>query len=142
MKKKIVYTYGVFDILHYGHILLLKRAKKLGDYLIVGIVSDISVKEKKGKERPIQNQKDRINIMKSIIYVDKVIIQKEFDPTKELKKLNAKGFKVDVLCKGDDWDYIPGQEIIKRMGGKLIRLSYSKKYSTTNIVKKIRGIIC
>jgi len=142
MKKKIVYTYGVFDILHYGHILLLKRAKKLGDYLIIGIVSDIAVKEKKGKERPIQNQRDRMNIIKSLRYVDKVIIQKEFDPTKELKELYKKGIKIDILCKGDDWDYIPGQETIRNMGGKLIKLQYSKKYSTSNIIKKIRGIIC
>jgi rfaE bifunctional protein nucleotidyltransferase chain/domain len=142
MKKTIVYTYGVFDIWHLGHVKLLEKAKKLGDYLIVGIVSDKAVREKKGKDRPVQNQKNRIGIMKGMMYVDKVILQKEFDPTEELKELHKKGIKVNILCKGNDWDYIPGQETIKALGGKLIKLQYSKKWSTTNIIKTIRERYC
>lgn len=137
---KIIYTYGVFDILHIGHIKLLQRAKKLGDYLIVGIVMDKAVQEKKGNTRPIQNHYDRLKIIKSLKFVDEVYLQTNFDPSENLIKLYNSGKKIKILCKGNDWRYIPGQETIRKLKGKLIKLPYSKKYSTTKIINKIKII--
>jgi len=133
-KKKIVYTYGAFDLLHPGHIRLLVRAKELGDYLIVGIVSDNPIKNLKGKDRPIQKFDDRLTIVGSLRCVDAVIEQLDYDPSNELKKLN----RVNILTKGNDWDYIPGTETIESMGGELILLNYTEKFSTSKIVKNIK----
>ena len=135
----IIYTYGVFDLLHPGHIKLLEKAKKLGDYLIVGIVGDKAVSELKGKDRPIQLAKDRLFIIENLKCVDKVMHQKTYNPSKNLLLLEQKHMKVNILTKGDDWEKIPGEELIKKLGGKLIKLPYSKKFSTTSMVKKIKG---
>ena len=116
--KVIVYTYGVWDLLHPGHIKLLKRAKALGDFLIVGVVSDKPVKELKGDDRPTQSEEDRLIIVSNLRMVDAAIIQKLYDPAKEMEAIS----KLDILVKGDDWDYIPGQEVIEKMGGNLVKL--------------------
>jgi len=138
-QKTICYTYGVWDIIHEGHIKLLDKAKSMYDIVIVGVVDDISVKEKKGKNRPIYNQLVRAYMLEAFESPDYVMLQKTFDPTENLLNLKKSGIKVDVLLKGDDWDYIPGQETIKALGGKLVKLPYTKTVSTTDIIKKIRG---
>lgn len=132
--KVIVYTYGVWDLLHPGHIKLLKRAKALGDFLIVGVVSDKPVKELKGDDRPTQSEEDRLIIVSNLRMVDAAIIQKLYDPAKEMEAIS----KLDILVKGDDWDYIPGQEVIEKMGGNLVKLKYSSSYSTSSLVSKIK----
>lgn len=133
MKK--VYTYGAWDLLHSGHIKLLERARELGDYLIVGIVSDDAIKELKGQDRPIQTQEDRAFIIESLSCVDEVILQDGYDPSRYLKAYDG---KIDFLVKGDDWEYIPGTETIHELGGTLVKLTYSKAYSTSNMIAKIK----
>ena len=138
---KRIYTYGAFDLLHPGHIKLLERAKALGDYLIVGIVPDDAIRDLKGEDRPIQSLKDRAFIVESLDIVDAIMIQGSYDPSNNLEKLKADNQPVDILVKGDDWDYIPGTETIEELGGMLIKLPYSKGFSTSDIIKKIRGEI-
>ena len=131
--KKIGYTFGAWDLLHPGHIHFLTRASELGDFLIVGIVADKPIKDLKGKDRPIQSQEDRMIVVGSLKCVDAVISQTEYDPSDELDSLP----RVDILTKGDDWDYIPGTEKIEELGGHLIKLRYTTKYSTSKMVSKI-----
>lgn len=138
-QKTICYSYGVWDIIHKGHIKLLDKAKSMYDIVIIGVVDDDSVKKKKGKNRPINNQLSRVYMLEAFKSPDCVMLQKTFDPTENLLNLKKSGIKVDVLLKGDDWKYIPGQETIEKLGGKLVKLPYTKTVSTTDIIKKIRG---
>lgn len=131
---KTVYTYGAFDLLHPGHIKMLENAKSYGDKLIVGIVGDAAIKKLKGEDRPIQSQEDRFRIVDSLKCVDVTLKQRDYDPVPNMKKV-----KPDILVKGDDWDYIPGQEWIEKNGGKLIKPKYSSGWSTSTTVKKIKG---
>jgi len=132
--KKVVYTFGAFDLLHPGHIKMLETARSFGDKLIVGIVGDKAIKDLKGKDRPIQNEEDRLRIVESLKCVDVAMKQKDYDPVPNLEKV-----KPDILVKGDDWDHIPGQEWIVKHGGKLIKPKYSKGWSTSSTVKKMGG---
>ncbi|MCX5751402.1 MAG: adenylyltransferase/cytidyltransferase family protein [Candidatus Saganbacteria bacterium] len=133
--KVVVYTYGVWDIIHPGHIKLLVRARELGDFLIVGVVEDEPVRKLKGDGRPVQLLADRLFDIAALGCVDAAIVQKQYDPTEEL---NALG-RVDILAKGDDWKNIPGTEAIIAMGGKLVKLPYSPEHSTSSLVSKITG---
>ena len=134
-QKKIVYTYGVWDLFHPGHSILLSRARELGDFLIVGTVSDKPVRKLKGEDRPVQSQNDRIVTVSSLRFVDAAVFQSEYDPSDILQSLS----RVDVLTKGDDWDYIPGTETIERLGGRLILLPYSPSFSTSKLVEKVKS---
>lgn len=129
--KKIVFTNGCFDILHAGHIKIFKEAKKQGDVLIVGINSDSSIKKIKGKERPIINQKQRLNIISAIRYVDHVVIYNEKTPYKLIKKLRP-----HILVKGNDYklNEVVGRNLVK----KVILVPIIKGISTTNIINKIK----
>ena len=132
-KYKIVYTYGAFDILHPGHIKFLTRARELGDFLIVGVVSDTPIRKLRGLNRPIQELEDRLTNIGSIRCVDAAITQIDYNPSEELRQLG----RIDILTKGDDWEYIPGTETVISMGGKLIQLDYTKEHSTSKIVNKM-----
>lgn len=136
---KVVYTYGVWDLIHPGHIRLLERAKALGDVLIVGTVTDAPVRELKGQDRPVQTFEDRSFIVGSLKCVDFAIRQSDYDPTFELKYLVEHGVFIDIITKGDDWEKIPGSKYIESIGGRLVKLSYSKEWSTSRIVEKISG---
>ena len=129
----IVYTYGAWDLLHPGHVILLTRARDLGDFLIVGVVADGPIRDLKGTDRPIQLQNERMITVSSIRCVDAVIAQPKYNPSDQLKNLT----RVNILTKGDDWDYIPGEETINKLGGKLIKLGYSKDYSTSSLISQI-----
>ena len=131
--RKIVYTYGAWDLLHPGHINYLLRASELGAFLIVGVVADKPIMDLKGNNRPIQKQFDRMLILGSLRCVDAVIPQPEYDPSDQLKSIH----RVDILTKGDDWEYIPGTETIEELGGKLIKFSYTKGFSTSSLVSKV-----
>jgi len=131
---KTVYTYGVWDLLHSGHIRLLQKANEFGDVLIVGVVKDKAVRKKKGKDRPIRSEYERLAVIKALKMVDHAILQDEFDPSNEMRTIG----KINVLVKGDDWDYIPGTEAIEEMGGMLIKLKYTDGISTSDTVKKIK----
>lgn len=134
-KKKIVTTNGVFDIIHIGHIRYLNEAKKLGDVLIVGVNSDSSVKLIKGKDRPINSQFARAEILASLKSVDYCVIFKEKDPKKLLSII-----KPDIHVKGGDYNInqIIERKIVEKFGGKIILIPMIKGYSTTNIIKKIK----
>ena len=133
--KVIVYTYGAWDLLHPGHIHFLESAKSLGDFLIVGIVTDKAIKDLKGEDRPVQSVEDRLSIISSLRCVDAAITQSDYDPSENLENIE----RIDILTKGDDWEYIPGQESIVSLGGKLVKISYSPDYSTSSTISKISG---
>lgn len=132
--KKIVFTNGCFDLLHYGHIKYLQDASKKGDILIVGINSDSSVKKIKGDKRPIINQRDRLRLVAALESVDFVVLFKEDNPLKIIKIL-----KPDLLVKGADWNKnnIVGKNFVSNYGGNVSRIRFVKGRSTTNLIKKI-----
>ncbi|MBY0384199.1 D-glycero-beta-D-manno-heptose 1-phosphate adenylyltransferase [bacterium] len=131
--KKIVFTNGCFDLLHVGHIRYLNEAKKLGDFLIVGVNSDESVKKLKGPSRPIQNQSDRAEILKSLKSVDETVIFSEETPAELIQKIRP-----DVLVKGGDWsvDQIVGGSFVQGYGGKVCSLTFVDGKSTSKIIEK------
>lgn len=132
-KKKIVFTNGCFDLLHVGHVRYLSEAKKLGDILIVGVNSDDSVKRLKGPSRPIQNQQDRAEILKSLKSVDETVIFTEDTPQNLIEQI-----KPDVLVKGGDWsvDQIVGGRFVQSYGGQVCSLTFIDGKSTTKIIEK------
>lgn len=132
--KRIVFTNGCFDILHPGHIRYLTKAKSLADVLVVAVNSDKSVKAIKGRNRPINNQAGRLEVLSGLEMVDFVTIFN--DPTPEKLILSL---KPDVLVKGADWKArdIVGANFVKAYGGRVIRVAYLKGHSTTNLIKKI-----
>ncbi len=133
--SKIVFTNGCFDILHLGHISYLKKARALGDYLVIGLNSDTSVKRLKGEGRPINNQDARAAVMSALEMIDFVTI---FDQDTPYELISA--VKPDVLVKGGDWkpDQIVGGDIVKSYGGKVISLAFEDGFSTTSIIEKIK----
>jgi len=133
-RKRIVFTNGCFDLLHYGHIKYLEDAKKKGDILVVGINSDASVKRIKGKMRPLVNEKDRLRQVAALESVDYVLLFKEDTPLKLIKVLTP-----DVLVKGADWDKnnIVGRDFVLSHGGCVCTIKFVKGYSTSNLIKKI-----
>lgn len=132
--KKIVFTNGCFDILHVGHIRYLEQASKLGDLLVVGVNSDASVKRLKGKDRPINNENERAEILCALKFVDFVIIFEQDTPYELIKNLQP-----DYLVKGGDYvvDEIVGKDIVENSGGKVIVLPFVDGKSTTSIINKI-----
>lgn len=135
--KTIVFTNGCFDILHLGHIRYLEEAKKLGDYLIVGINSDASVRTLKGKNRPVVPEEERAEILGALRCVDYVIIFSEGNPENVILQIHP-----DVHAKGGDYtiDRIPEAHLVESLGGKTIILQNVKGKSTTNIVQKILSL--
>ncbi len=135
-KKSIVFTNGCFDILHRGHAAYLNQAKSLGDYLIVGVNSDRSVKALKGENRPVNNETDRAFLLDNLKSVDYVIIFDEDTPFNLIKEIIP-----DFLVKGGDWkeEDIVGWDIVKAAGGKVLSLNFIENYSTTNTLKKLNG---
>lgn len=134
--KKLVFTNGVFDIIHRGHVDYLNRAKALGDYLVVALNSDESVKRLKGEERPINKIEDRAFVLANLKAVDFVISFEEDTPFEIISAIIP-----DVLVKGGDWkiDQIVGRDIVEANGGKVYSLPYVENYSTTKIINKMRN---
>tara|TARA_B100000579_G_C22394986_1_gene649044 strand:+ start:119 stop:583 length:465 start_codon:yes stop_codon:yes gene_type:complete len=133
-RKKIVFTNGCFDLLHVGHIRYLSQAKKLGDFLIIGLNSDRSVKKLKGKDRPINSFEDRATLLSAINSVDLVIKFEEQTPENLIKDIAP-----DVLVKGGDYNIedIVGYQIVIQNGGQVKTLSFYDGYSSTNYIDKI-----
>ena len=133
--KKIVFTNGCFDILHIGHIRYLQQASKLGDVLVVGINSDESVKRLKGDSRPINNEKDRCEMLASFGFVDFVVIFNEDTPLELINEI-----KPGVLVKGGDYkpDEVVGKSEVESWGGELVLLPFVEGKSTTNIINRIK----
>ncbi|MEA2031017.1 MAG: D-glycero-beta-D-manno-heptose 1-phosphate adenylyltransferase [candidate division Zixibacteria bacterium] len=138
LKRKhqaIVFTNGVFDILHRGHVEYLAKAKEFGDILIVGLNSDASVRRLKGTPRPLQRQQDRAAVLLALKAVDYVVVFGEDTPEKLIKSIEP-----DVLVKGADYKLseIVGAQFVKSYGGKIQRIRLTKGRSTSDILKRIR----
>ena len=129
--KKIVFTNGVFDIIHEGHIASLTEAASFADVLIVGVNADISVKKLKGPTRPINDQNARALVLASLLQTDAVIIFEEETPLELIKKLHP-----DVLTKGGDYkiDQIAGAKEVIAAGGEVKIASMLPGISTTGII--------
>ncbi len=135
--KKIVFTNGVFDILHFGHIDYLTKARALGDVLIVGVNKDSSVRKFKSDLRPIQSGQDRARILASLRSVDYVVMFEEETPERLIKLVRP-----DVLVKGADYQVseIVGADFVKSYGGQVKRITLAKGRSTTEIIEKIKKL--
>ena len=128
-----VWTNGCFDILHRGHIEMFRYAKSLGDELVVGVDTDEKVKLDKGKDRPINNLQDRIYMLQSIKYIDRVI---PFDSTEDLRK-TIRWYQPDLMVIGSDWK---GKDVIGReFSDKLVFFDRVGDYSTTNTYETFKG---
>lgn len=136
---KVVFTNGVFDIIHRGHVEYLLKAKSLGDVLIIGLNSDASVRRIKGAKRPIVNQDDRAFVLSNLGMVDYVSLFEEDTPLQLISELVP-----DVLVKGADWkvDNIVGREIVEENGGKVETIEFVPDRSSTNIVDTIINRYC
>lgn len=134
--KKIVFTNGVFDILHQGHIFSLSQAAKEGDYLIVGLNADASVKRLKGESRPVNNQESRALVLASLLMVDAVVLFEEDTPLELIKAIMP-----DILVKGGDYtvDQIAGAKEVISNGGKVIINPILQGFSTTSIIEQMKS---
>ncbi len=136
-KKIVVFTNGVFDILHRGHVEYLAEAKKLGDVLIVGMNTDASVKRIKGPLRPIVQEDDRAFVLSQIISVDVVVLFNEDTPYNLITSVVP-----DILVKGADYsiENIVGRDIVENAGGTVKTIAFVPDKSTTNIVERIKNL--
>jgi rfaE bifunctional protein nucleotidyltransferase chain/domain len=133
--KKVVFTNGVFDLLHIGHITYLSKAAELGDKLIIGLNSDASVKRIKGENRPVNEQNSRAALLASFFFVDAVVVFEEDTPLNLITTLMP-----DVLIKGADYsiENIVGAKEIIANGGEVKTITFVEGYSSTSIIKKIQ----
>ena len=133
--RSVVFTNGCFDLLHRGHVHILRQAKAAGDMLIVGMNSDRSVKSIKGSPRPILPETDRVELIAAMEMVDYVVLFDEPDPYQLIAAIEP-----NVLAKGGDWsaDKIVGSDIVERNGGRVAVIPYLKGFSTTEIIERIR----
>jgi len=133
---KVVFTNGVFDLLHPGHIRYLQEARRLGDALIVGLNSDRSVRANKGAERPVTPEAERAEILAALSSVDAVAIFDEQIPAEIIQRIQP-----DILVKGADWGAanIVGRDTVEARGGRVVRMELSPGYSTTELIRKVRG---
>lgn len=133
-KKIIVFANGCFDILHCGHIDYLKGAREMGDFLIVAVNSDYSVRQYKGEDRPVIPQEERLEILQSIRYIDYLILFDEPDVNKLLLTI-----KPDIHAKGTDYtpETVPERHTVHSYGGKVAIAGNPRINSTTNVINKI-----
>ena len=130
-----MFTNGVFDLIHVGHLRYLQQARALGDALIVGLNSDRSVGAVKGPGRPITPQEERAEILAALACVDAVVVFDETTPHDIIAAVQP-----DVLVKGADWaaDAIVGRDIVEARGGRVVRIPIEPGHSTSALVEKIR----
>jgi D-glycero-beta-D-manno-heptose 1-phosphate adenylyltransferase len=135
-KKQIVFTNGCFDLIHLGHIEYLFQAAQLGDFLIVGVNSDDSVKRlNKGlTNRPVKNQQTRASILAALSFVDAVVVFEDDTPLNVIQQILP-----DILVKGGDWKEheIVGADIVKQNNGIVQTISFVEGFSSSNLIKKI-----
>lgn len=132
--RKVVFTNGCFDLLHYGHVRYLERARALGDLLVVGVNSDSSVRELKGARRPLVAQHDRSRLVAALESVDFVTVFSGPTPYAVIRTLRP-----DVLVKGGDWkkDAIVGSGLVNSWGGRVATIPFAKGRSTSGLCEKI-----
>jgi D-glycero-beta-D-manno-heptose 1-phosphate adenylyltransferase len=135
--KTIVFTNGVFDLLHPGHVRYLQQARGLGDALIVGVNSDRSVRAIKGPSRPITAADERAELIAGLACVDAAVVFDEDTPWELIAALQP-----DVLVKGADWaeDAIVGRDIVEARGGRVVRVPIESGYATSSIIDRIRRV--
>ena len=135
--RTIVFTNGVFDVLHLGHVRYLVAARALGGALIVGLNGDASVRRNKGPERPITPQDERAEILLALSAVDAVVVFDQDTPAEIITALQP-----DVLVKGADWaaDRIVGRDTVEARNGRVVRIPLEAGYSTSSIVERVRAI--
>ncbi len=133
--KKIVFTNGCFDIIHSGHIYYLTEAKKLGDFLVVGLNSDDSIRRLKGENRPVNIVSDRAIVLSALKPVDFVCV---FDEDTPYNLIDL--FLPDVLVKGGDYteETVVGADVVKNNGGNVVLIPFMAGKSTTNIINKMK----
>ena len=136
LARPLVFTNGVFDILHRGHVSYLDEAAQLGASLIVGVNTDASVRRlNKGPERPINPEAERAEILEALECVDAVVVFEDDTPADIIRALQP-----DILVKGADWaeDAIVGRETVEARGGRVVRIPVEQGYSTTAIIDRVR----
>jgi D-beta-D-heptose 7-phosphate kinase/D-beta-D-heptose 1-phosphate adenosyltransferase len=135
-RQQVVFTNGVFDLLHPGHVRYLQQARALGDVLIVGVNSDRSVRSNKGEGRPITPEAERCEILAAFGCIDAVVVFDEDTPQTLIDAIQP-----DVLVKGADWpeDAIVGRDSVEARGGRVVRIAIEQGYSTTALLKKIQS---
>ena len=134
---RIVFTNGVFDLLHPGHVRYLSDARALGDALIVGVNSDRSVRANKGPDRPITPEAERAELLASLRSVDAVTVFDEDTPHALITAVQP-----DVLVKGADWgpDNIVGRDVVEARGGAVVRVKLADGFSSTRLIDRVRGV--
>jgi rfaE bifunctional protein nucleotidyltransferase chain/domain len=135
--QRVVFTNGVFDVLHIGHITYLSRAAELGDKLIIGLNSDSSVKRIKGESRPINSQDNRAALLAALFFVDAIVIFSEDTPLNLITTLMP-----DILVKGADYsvDNIVGAKEVIANGGEVKTIDFVEGHSSTSTIQKIKEI--
>ena len=133
--KIVVFTNGVYDLLHPGHVRYLKAARALGDALIVGVNSDRSVRAIKGPMRPITPELERVEILSALECVDAAVVFDEDTPADIIKAIQP-----DILVKGADWaeNAIVGRDTVEARGGRVVRMPIEEGWSTTSILGRIK----
>ncbi len=133
--RSVVFTNGVFDLLHPGHVRYLADARRLGDALVVGLNGDRSVRANKGPGRPLTPERERAELLSALDCVDAVVLFDDDTPHALIAALQP-----DVLVKGADWavDAIVGRDIVEARGGRVVRIPVEQGYSTSALVERIR----
>ena len=133
----VVFTNGVFDLLHPGHVRYLEEARELGDALIIGVNSDRSVRRNKGEERPIVPEGERAELLAALRCVDGVVVFDEETPHAIISAIQP-----DILVKGADWgaDNIVGRDVVEARGGRVVRVQLSEGLSTTELIGRVRRV--
>ena len=133
--QKVVFTNGVFDLLHIGHITYMAKAAELGDKLIIGLNSDSSVKRIKGDDRPVNDQNSRAALLAALFFVDAIVVFEEDTPINLITALMP-----DILVKGADYsiENIVGAKEVIANGGEVKTINFVEGYSSTSIIQKIR----
>jgi D-beta-D-heptose 7-phosphate kinase/D-beta-D-heptose 1-phosphate adenosyltransferase len=131
--RTLVFTNGVFDLLHPGHVRYLQDARRLGDALIVAVNSDRSVRANKGPSRPVNPQLERCEVLAALGAVDAVVVFDEETPLAIIGRIQP-----DVLVKGADWgpNDIVGREIVESRGGRVVRIALAEGYSSTELIRR------
>jgi rfaE bifunctional protein nucleotidyltransferase chain/domain len=135
--RRVVFTNGVFDILHPGHLRYLRAARAEGDALVVAVNSDRSVRANKGPSRPVNAEQERAEVVSALACVDAVVVFEEETPAEIVRRLQP-----DVLVKGADWpaDQIVGRDTVEARGGRVVRMPVEKGFSTSTIIERVLGL--
>lgn len=132
----VVFTNGVFDLLHPGHVRYLEEARRLGDVLIVGVNSDRSVRVNKGPGRPLNPDYERAEVLLSLSCVDAAVLFDEETPLRLIETIQP-----DVLVKGSDWAAgdIVGRDVVEARGGRVVRVELARGYSTSELIRRVQA---